>query len=189
MRHKYKTRGIVLSRAPVGEVSTFVTLLTPELGLVRALAQGIRKPSAKLAPALATFAESSVVLVRGRDGWRLSGAVLEESWFTRMQSAGEVPRAARVSALLLRLVTGEAHDTALFPIMQGFFRAPSESPRDLCEAVEVLAGLRTLAALGLDSGEIPGDRATFALPLLARVAEDRGQYITRINRGITASGL
>ena len=100
-----------------------------------------------------------------------------------------MPRAARVSALLLRLVTGEAHDTALFPIMQGFFRALSESPRDLCEAVEVLAGLRTLAALGLDSGEIPGDRATFALPLLARVAEDRGQYITRINRGITASGL
>src|SRR3989338_714111 len=78
MRHKYETRGIVLSRSPVGEAIPFVTLLTPELGLVRALAQSIRKPNAKLASALTTFAESSVVLVRGRDGWRLSGAVLEE---------------------------------------------------------------------------------------------------------------
>ncbi len=189
MRHKYETRGIILARSPVGEASTFVTVLTPELGLVRALAQSIRKPSAKLAPALATFAESSLVLVRGRDGWRLSGAVLEESWFARLQSTGEVSRAARVSALLLRLVAGEAHDAALFPVMQSFFRALSETPRDLCEAVEVLAGLRLLAALGLDSGEIPGDMATFTPTLLTKVAEDRGQYITRINRGITASGL
>ena len=84
MRHKYETRGIVLSRSPVGEASSFVTLLTSELGLVRALAQSVRRPGAKLAPALATLAESSVVLVRGKEGWRLAGAVLEESWLEKL---------------------------------------------------------------------------------------------------------
>ena len=85
MRHKYDTRGIVLSRLPLGEANAFITLLTPELGLVRVRAQGIRMPGAKLASALATFAESSLVLVRGREGWRLAGAVLEENWFKRLE--------------------------------------------------------------------------------------------------------
>ncbi|MDE1919605.1 MAG: recombination protein O N-terminal domain-containing protein, partial [Patescibacteria group bacterium] len=87
MRHKYETRGIVLSRAPAGETNALVTLLTPGLGIVRARAQGLRRSGAKLAAALATFAESEVVLVRGREGWRVTGAVLEENWFMKMGHA------------------------------------------------------------------------------------------------------
>jgi len=179
----------VLSRSTVGEASSFVTLLTPELGLVRVLAQSVRKPGAKLAAALATFAESSVVLVRGRDGWRLAGAVLEENWFARMQCAAARERAARVSGLLLRLVAGEAHDAALFPVMRGFFETLSELPEGAHEAAEVLAALRVLAALGLDAGEIPGEASAFTAPLLATVTLERPSYIARINHGIAASGL
>ncbi|MDP2665123.1 MAG: recombination protein O N-terminal domain-containing protein [bacterium] len=189
MRHKYETRGIVLSRSTVGESSAFVMLLTSELGLVRALAQSVRKPQAKLASALATFAESQLVLVRGRDGWRVAGAVLEENWFSKLRNADTHKRADRVSGLLLRLVTGEAHDPALFEILRGFFGALSGLPEDIHEAAEMLVVLRMLATLGLDEGMIPGDASEFTLPLLALVAEDRVNYLTRINRGINASGL
>ncbi len=189
MRHKYETRGIVLSRSPVGESSAFVMLLTPELGLVRALAQSVRKPQAKLASALATFAESQLVLVRGRDGWRVAGAVLEENWFSKLRNANARRRAARVSGLLLRLVTGEAHNPALFQILRGFFGALSGLTGDTHEAAEMLVVLRMLATLGLDEGVIPGDASKFTLPLLALVAEDRANYLTRLNRGIDASGL
>lgn len=185
MRHKYETRGIVLSRAPLGEANAFITLLTPELGLVRVRAQGIRVPGAKLAAALATFAESSVVLVRGREGWRLAGAVLEENWFKRLQCASARQRAARISGLLLRLIAGEAYDPTLFPIAIGFFRALSELPEHMHEAVEMLAALQILAALGLDVGDIPSDAST----LFVAVAKERAQYIARINHGIVASGL
>lgn len=189
MRHKYETRGIVLSRSPIGEASSFVTLLTPELGLVRALAQSVRRPGAKLAASLATFAESSVVLVHGRDGWRLAGAVLEENWFEKLRTTDARRRAARVSGLLLRLVVGEVPDTSLFPIMCGFFTALSELPGETHEASEILAALRLLAALGLDTGE-PSDTGTaFTESLLVAVAKDRVNYISRINRGIEASGL
>src|SRR5487761_2292548 len=123
MRHKYETRGIVLARSPLGEANAFVTVLTPELGLVRARAQGVRKSGAKLAAALATFAESSLVLVRGKEGWRVAGAVLEENWFMRIERAAARAAAARVSGLLTRLVAGEAHDPALYPVMKGFFEA------------------------------------------------------------------
>lgn len=189
MRHKYDTRGIVLARSSVGEASTFVTVLTPELGLVRALAQSVRKPGAKLAIALTTLTESSVVLVHGRDGWRLTGAVLEENWFSKLQNVNEVQRAARVSGLLLRLVVGETHDPALFPIMRGFFGALAELPEEMHEAVEMLAVLRILNALGFDGDELSGEVSSFTPQLLTAVAENRAQYIARINRGITASGL
>ncbi len=189
MRHKYETRGIVLSRTPFGEASALITLLTPELGLVRARAQSVRRPGAKLAAALATFAESSLVLVRGREGWRVAGAVLEENWFKRLAFIAPRRRASRVCGLLLRLVAGEENDPALFPVMRGFFGALSELPEDTHEAAEMLAALRILAALGLDAGGSQGEVSAFTPPALSRVAGDRAKYVTRINRGIAASGL
>ncbi|MEK7114109.1 MAG: recombination protein O N-terminal domain-containing protein [Patescibacteria group bacterium] len=189
MRHKYETRGIVLSRSSLGEANAFVILLTSELGLVRARAQGVRRPGAKLTAALATFAESSVVLVRGREGWRVAGSVLEENWFKRMQNARQRRRASRVSGLLLRLVAGEAHDVKLFPIIRGFFEALTELPEKEHEAAEVLAALLILSALGLDTGGISSDAFAFTPVVLARIEKERSRYIARINRGITASGL
>lgn len=189
MRHKYETRSIVLARSALGESNTFVTLLTPELGLVRARAQGLRRPGAKLAAALTTYAESDVVLVRGREGWRLAGAVLGENWFKQLQNTAARRRAARVSGLLLRLVAGEAHDPALFSVMHGFFGALSELPENVHEAAEMLVAIRMLATLGLDVGPIPGDASEFTTPLLVTIAEDRANYIARINHGIDASGL
>jgi recombinational DNA repair protein (RecF pathway) len=64
MRHKYSTTAIVLSRTPLAEASALVTLLTADVGLIRARAQGVRKPGAKMASALQTLIESDVMLLR-----------------------------------------------------------------------------------------------------------------------------
>lgn len=189
MRHKYETRGLVLARAHTGEATTFVTLLTPDLGLVYARAQSLRKPGAKLASSLATLTESSVVLVRGKEDWRVTGAVLEENWFNRLPSVTAKDMLARVSGLLLRLVAGEEQDLELFPILKGFLEALTTLPEDLHEAAEILVVLRILAALGLDAGEIPGIVSEFTLALLATILENRVAYVARINNGIAASGL
>jgi YD repeat-containing protein len=191
MRHKYETKSIVLGRAHTGEATTFVTLLTDDLGLVYARAQSLRAPGAKLAASLATLAESSVVLVRGKDGWRVTGAVLEENWFTRLSYDALHERVTRVSGLLLRLVAGEARDSELFPIMKGFFDALARLPEGTHEAIETLAVLRLLAALGLDTGEIDASAPAtlFSESLLAQISSDRTTYVARINNGIAASGL
>ncbi|HVB20195.1 MAG TPA: recombination protein O N-terminal domain-containing protein [Candidatus Paceibacterota bacterium] len=189
MRHKYETSGIVLARSPFGEANVFVTLLTSELGLVRARTQGVRKSGAKLAAALATFAESRLVLVRGEEGWRIAGAVLEENWFKRMERAPARETAIRVSGFLLRLVGREGRDPELFPIIRGFFEALATLPEDADEPAEMLAALRVLAALGLDAGDIPGGVSAFSNPALVEARTARADYIARINRGIAASGL
>lgn len=189
MRHKYETLGIVLARTHVGEATTLVTVLTPEIGLVRARAQSLRKSGAKLAPALGTLCESSTVLVRGKEGWRVTGAVLEENWFSKLPNVAAQEVVVRVSGLLLRLVVGEAQDTKLFFIMKGFLQALTEFSEEQYEAVEIIAVLRILAALGLDAGEVPGETSVFTEEVLVIVREQRMTYIARINSGITASGL
>ena len=189
MRHKYETRGIVLSRLPLGEANAFVTLLTPELGLIRARAQGVRRSGAKLAGALTTFAESDVVIVRVRESWRIAGAVLVEIWFARLGFAEPRERAGRISSLLLRLVAGETHDSKLFSIINGFFNILPSLSNDLQEAAEILAALRILAVLGFDKGGISENVSAFTRPLLAEILRDRTRYISRINHGIEASGL
>lgn len=181
MRHKYETRGIVLSRAPAGETNAFVTIITPTLGLIRARAQGVRRSGAKLAAALATFAESSLVLVRGNEGWRIAGAVLEDNWFAKMKNTNARSCASRVSGLLLRLVAGEESGSSIFQIVGDFFNALTSLSKDEHESAEILAVLRILAALGLDNGEIPKNASA--------ILKKRAQYIARINHGIEASGL
>ena len=180
----------MLARAHMGEATTLVTVLTPELGLVQARVQSLRKSGAKLAHALTTFAESKLVLVRGKEGWRLTGAVLEENWFVKLRESHTRMRAARVSDLLLRLVAGEAQDSLLFPIISGLFTTLTTSPESSHEAAEMLAVLRTLEALGFDSGEALNSSSILFNPvLLETILAERSYYISRINAGIAASGL
>ncbi len=189
MRHKYAVRALVLSRAPAGEASEFLALLTDEVGLVRARAQGTRRRGAKLAAALATFAQSSVVLVRGKEGWRIAGAILEESWFSRLPDADARSRAARIGALALRLIPGEAPDRALLPIALAYFGALAGGRPEERDAAEILAALYVLASLGFEQGAPAAPDELFASRALAQVAQSRAAYVARVNRGLAASGL
>lgn len=188
MRPRYATEAIVLGRSPHGEASASLALLTREFGLVRARAQGIRKPGAKLAAAAQTLDESDVILVRGKDGWRLSGALLEKHWSEALP-AGARERAGRISRLLLRLVHGESSEPAAFFTYKGFLEALPDLTEPEADAAETLAALRILRALGLDAGDIPGTETDYGPEALAKAMTGRRALIERVNRGIEASGL
>ncbi len=191
MRHKYTTTGLILSRTPIAEASVLVTILTPDLGLVRARAQSARASGAKLAAALQTLAESDIILVRGKEGWRLSGAVLGKNWFQEIQSGTARTRIGRTIGLLLRMVHGESLDPLFYTLTMAFVAVLADQPDEsLQDAIECLAVLRYLRLLGLEAGEIPGGLSVdFSEPILQEIIDHRADYILRINRGIAASGL
>jgi len=183
MRHKYETPALVLTRTPIGEAALLVTILTPEFGLVRARAEGLRRPGAKLAHALQTLDECDVILVRGKEGWRLSGAVLVESWFQLLDHDTR-SRVGRIAGLLLRLVHGESTDPELFVIVMSFVKNLQTLPTAAQDTAECYVALKILAHLGLDAGPLPS-MDTFE-PLSDTARRD---LVLRINRGIVASGL
>ena len=62
----YVTDAIVLSRFDYGEADRILTLLTPELGKIKAIAKGIRRPTSRIGGALEPLAELRLQLARGR---------------------------------------------------------------------------------------------------------------------------
>ncbi len=186
MRHKYTTGGVVLARTPLREAGMLITLLTPDLGLVRARAEGVRRSGAKLAHALQTLCQSRLMLVRGREGWRITGAALDTNRFLELPPS-ERARVARVAQLLIRLVHDESNDPALHDTFTQFVTMLPTLSKGEGEIAELLVVLRLLATLGLVREALPPPG--YDASALRYGEEHRSELISRINRGITASGL
>ena len=63
----YKTEGIVLRVQPFAEADRLATLLTPELGKLRAIAKGAQKARGALGAAVQPFVRARFVLWQGRE--------------------------------------------------------------------------------------------------------------------------
>ena len=70
----YSTEGIVLGKKNIGEANQILHIFTKDLGLVRAVATGVRLEKAKLKNHIQLFSWISMQCVRGKDTWRLTSA-------------------------------------------------------------------------------------------------------------------
>ncbi len=79
-RRLYVTDAIVLSRFDFGEADRILTLLTPELGKIKAIAKGIRRPTSRIGGALEPLAELRVQLARGRTFDVVTQVTMQHTW-------------------------------------------------------------------------------------------------------------
>lgn len=63
----YKTEAIVLKRTNLGEADSIITLYTPNLGKIRAVAKGVRRPKSKLGGHLELLTQSALLLAQGQN--------------------------------------------------------------------------------------------------------------------------
>jgi DNA repair protein RecO (recombination protein O) len=89
----YATDAIVLSRFELGEADRVLTLLTPEIGKLKAIAKGIRRPSSRLGGSLEPFAELRVNLARGRTFDVVTGVAVGRA-FLRLRDSLEATATA-----------------------------------------------------------------------------------------------
>ena len=188
MRHKYTTTALVLKRYPIGEASARVVLLTGEFGLVSARAQGLRKPEAKMASALQTYTNADVTLIKGKDGWRVTNAVLVCNYAQKLEYQTRL-RAARITDLVERLFREQEDVEYLHSLVTSFIEALPALTEEQQDAAECLAAVRILASQGFDAGDIPGEHNIFDTASLQEVHQRRALFIQRINTGIGISGL
>jgi DNA repair protein RecO (recombination protein O) len=62
----YQTEAIIIKKTKLGEADRILTLYTPELGKIQAVAKGVRRPRSRLAGHLELLTYSLVSLARGR---------------------------------------------------------------------------------------------------------------------------
>ncbi len=192
----YQTEAFVIGSTDLGEGHRLLTLFTHELGLVRAVARSVRTERSKLRFSLQEFAHVRVSLVRGRDVWRLTGAVL----LTHIPAAMErnpqkLQLVARFALLLRRLLHGEEKNQQLFEVFAGAIQhlCRGDVSADAITDIEHLTALRLLSALGYRSA-----RSVFQGVLnsseieevgLTHLAENRRAAVAEINELLSLSQL
>lgn len=150
----YRSPGFILRSSGVGESARQLQILTPEFGLVSALAAGSRLNRSKLRGHLLDYTFIDGRLVRGRERWRLIGAAGAAPFFPPAVAGGEAGERlrarARLSRLLLRLIQGERPEPELFVEVQealAFLEVQALAGEALRQ-FELLLGLRVLEQLG-----------------------------------------
>lgn len=63
----YKTKGIIIKRTDLGEADKILSIFTPNLGKVSAVARGVRKITSKLGGHLELFCSVDLILAQGKN--------------------------------------------------------------------------------------------------------------------------
>jgi len=70
----YQTEAIIIKKIKLGEADRILTLYTPHLGKIQAVAKGVRRPRSKMAGHLELLTHSLVSLARGRNLDTITGS-------------------------------------------------------------------------------------------------------------------
>ncbi|OGG55318.1 DNA repair protein RecO [Candidatus Kaiserbacteria bacterium RIFCSPHIGHO2_02_FULL_49_11] len=197
MAHRIETLdALVLGGMPVGEAHRSIDLLTPQLGRIRAVARSVRHEKSKLRFALQDFSHIKVSLVRGREVWRIVGAISYSNFYTDLGNrAHERDIVARLSALMRRLLPGEEENEELFSIVCDaltFLKETKFSESDIrdFECLTVLRILHNLGYLARDAQNASFlDTEITTAELISRISPLRLEMVKCINTSLHESQL
>lgn len=186
------TEGVVLGKRGVGEANALVSILTYELGLVRARATSARAEASKLRYGLETLSVGRYSMVHGRAEWKLIGVENISHELARGDHDRRT-RSGKVAKLLLRLIHGEERVPALYKtVVEGLAAIARANSMTDAEAIETVLVLRVLAHLGY----LPHTQALsqfidgeYTLELSAEALKSRSLLVRTINESLIATGL
>lgn len=178
----YTTPSIVLSAVPHGDNDVILTLLTKEFGLLRAVANGLRKEVSKLRFSLQPFSVSDVSLVKGKSIWRVTNAKHE---YSLIGDKDDILDKIRIT--ITRLVYGEESGDLYNILIDGINSNANDN-----ESIERIIILRILHFLGYvedkNLEEFFKD-TDISEELIKKSQEKKKDIIKVINKGFKISGM
>jgi DNA repair protein RecO (recombination protein O) len=194
MHHIYHTHGFIIRSSNTGEANKFLVIYTKELGLVRAVAQGIRHQKSKLRFALQDLSYARIDLVRGRDVWRVTSAATIELFALLRQSKESLLIMYRISQLLERISDGEEPQESIFSeLIDAFFMLNQANiPEETRTALELHLVLRSMSTLGYvgDNVLLSQYIATpFREVACSDLLRDKALIVSHINNALKESQL
>jgi recombinational DNA repair protein (RecF pathway) len=188
MHHIYHTEGIILGSRSSGEAGRYYHIFTRDLGMVTALAQGVRKMSSKLRFVLQDFAYIKLDIVQGKNIFRITTA----SKTNMLENITKMPENLKVFAniarLLKRLLAGVEPNEALFAdLLNGLAILEKAQKEEDLRNIEVIIVLRILNNLGyIGENEILQNiiKSPFEENLVFEIAKDRTKVLHQINKAL-----
>lgn len=186
----YNTTGLVLSSEVEGESKTFISVLTPEYGLIFAEARGLSKPESKLRYSLDPFTEGDFSFIRGKSGWRIVNARPVVHWFHQLK--GEVSRretALRVLRLAYSHIPRDQEEVKAFEIVMDFLRVIKSAPLNDLVFIETYSVFHLLATLGYVATTESVPYAPWSENMLTDIAISKSNMVKSINKALSSSHL
>jgi DNA repair protein RecO (recombination protein O) len=123
------SQAIVLHHQPTGEIHANLTLLTKDLGMVRATAHGVRGAKSGLRPKVQTYSLVNAFLFEDsqKQRFKLTDAEVLEDFFALRENLAALYHAAAIAELLKRTPL-EAGDAWAFPLCLLALECLSERP-------------------------------------------------------------
>ncbi|MCX2727334.1 DNA repair protein RecO [Thermomicrobium sp. 4228-Ro] len=118
----FRVEALVLRRRDLGEADRILTLFTREVGKIRAVAKGVRRPQSRLAGHLDLFARTNVLLARGRELDIVTQAQLVESYAGLRQDPWRVGWAGYLADLTDRATAEGDPQPSLYDLLAESFR-------------------------------------------------------------------
>lgn len=112
-----RVEAIIIQHSDWGEADRLVTLFSRELGKVRAIAKGIRKPRSRKAGHLEPFTRSSLLLARGRNLFILTQAEAIETYSVIKDDLIQLGYASYLVELLTSFTYEEEENPSLYRLL------------------------------------------------------------------------
>ncbi|MGJ3246470.1 MAG: DNA repair protein RecO [Elainellaceae cyanobacterium] len=149
MSGTYKVTGINLKSIPLGESDRLLTVLTPDQGLIRAVAPGARKHKSSLRGRSSLFAVNELFIAKGRSLDKIIQAEGLESFPNLSQDLGKLTASQYLAEVALFQALSQQPQTELFALVCEHLRRLVKQPQSLTLACLVHAVFHLLIVAGL----------------------------------------
>ena len=128
MNQKYKATGIILKGSSLKENDRLVTVLTPEYGLIRAVAPGAKKHKSQLRGRTQLFVVNELLLIKGRS---LDKIIQADTFYTYpglCRDIGKLATAQYLAELAIALAVDEQPQPELYELLNEHLRRVEAFP-------------------------------------------------------------
>jgi DNA repair protein RecO (recombination protein O) len=113
----YQTEAIVIKKTKLGEADRILTLYTPHLGKIQAVAKGVRRPRSKMSGHLELLTHSLISLARGKNIDTVTGTQTINSFLPLKSDLRLISYALYVTELVNQFTADNAEDYPLFQLL------------------------------------------------------------------------
>ena len=124
----YRTEAVILRRLEYGEADRILTLFTPDLGKLRVLAKGIRRPASRKAGHLELFTRTDLFLARGREMDLVTQAATLEAFRPLREDLYRTSCASYAVELLDKFTQDQDDNRPLYELLVSILGWLGESP-------------------------------------------------------------
>lgn len=144
----YRCEAVVLRQRRLGEADRILTLFTPQLGKVEAVAKGVRKQTSRKAGHLEPLTLSSLLVASGRSLDIITQAQTIESFVTLREDLQRLARGMYVAELVDRFTETRGENFPVFRLLVETLQRLAASPVDALDVAVRYFELHLLGHLG-----------------------------------------